>query len=319
MNVVRGGAGAHRFSRGCGVLLVALRPGERLLARLAGAEGPGELDPVAARGSDLEAVEEKVVPFDAAGRGRVLELRAGRAFGAREHHVHRRAVGAEGREVPLGLSHYVGFGDADVVHRERGANAVLVQAEALAHRLELLLALHRAGGVEALVPRLGDLGERAMVAHRHHVVEPIDAEALPVARAFADPLTGVLGEDLVLDPRLGVVADPAGLLGEDDRRVALDGEDDVGVAPLDLRLARHPRSLIIHVAPRGTRGATQGEPLGSPEPPSPTAAQLRHAAVLALISAVSARFSGASTPYRSPKATTAPFRKSTSVDRKSVV
>ena len=43
----------------------------------------------------------------------------------------------------------------------------------------------------------------------------------------------MLGEDLLLDPRLAVVADPAGLLREDDRRVALDRHDDVGVAVQD--------------------------------------------------------------------------------------
>ena len=58
-----------------------------------------------------------------------------------------------GGEDALGLAHHLGLGLADLVGGERGADAVLVQPEALLDRGELLLGLDRAGGVEALVPR----------------------------------------------------------------------------------------------------------------------------------------------------------------------
>ena len=147
---------------------------------------------------------------------------------AGQHHVHRRPPGAAGGEDALGLAHHLGLGLADLVGGERGADSVLVQPEALLDRGELLLGLDRPGGVEALVPRNGDVGERPVVAHGHHVVEPVDAD-LPEP-AVGDPLAGVLGEDLVLDPGLAVVADPPRLLREDHGRVALDREDDVRVA-----------------------------------------------------------------------------------------
>src|SRR5262249_12254475 len=97
----------------------------------------------------------------------------------------------------------------------------------LPNRCELILALHRPREVEALVPRNGDVRERMEVAYRHHVVEAVDAD--PCEPAVGDPLPWVLGEDLVLDPRLRVVADPARLLREYDGRLAFDRQNDVGV------------------------------------------------------------------------------------------
>ena len=50
--------------------------------------------------------------------------------------------------------------------------------------------------------------ERGEVAHRHHVVEPEDADAL-AAHAVGEPLAGAVDEHLLVDPRRPVLADVA--------------------------------------------------------------------------------------------------------------
>jgi hypothetical protein len=274
---------------------------------------------VSARPRDLEAVQEQIVLPDPAQR-RKLELRSCAAVLAGQHHVHRRPVGPGGGEHPLRDAHQLRLGLADFVVLEHGPDSVLVDPEALAHRLQLLLALHSPGKVEALVPGDGDVGDRAEVTHRHDVVEAVDAD--PLEAAIRDPLARVLGEDLVVDPRLRVVADPARLFREDDGRLALGREDDVRVAVEDPEAGE--------VAHRALEARVLGA--GDDHRVEPVArGRLAHVGVPALdlllarhlqvssnpwISCVSARLSGVSTPWRSPKATIAPFRKSISVARR---
>ena len=90
---------------------------------------------------DLEAVEEQVV-LRRSGALALGCLNSGprAALGPVEHHVHRRPAGAARGEDALGLAHHLGLGLADLVGGEHRPDAVLVQAEALAHRLELLVA-----------------------------------------------------------------------------------------------------------------------------------------------------------------------------------
>ena len=310
VDVVRGRAGLHRRARGVGVLVVRVHRGQRLRGRRARADRPRELDPVPARPGDLEPVEEQVVALEPPLGRREPELRVRRALGPAEDHVHRRPVAACGGEDALGLAHQLGLGLAELVRAQHRLDAGLVDPHPLAHRLELGLGLDRAREVELLVERdeLGrPVGERAVVAHGHHVVEAARRRCAssPFARAWsAIHAARMLGEDL-LHPRLAVVADPARLAREDDRRVAVDRHDDVGVAVEDAE------------ARQVADGALEARVLGAGDDDRVDAGRLRglpnvgvalldlglrrraHSLRLLsspLTSAVSARLSGASTP-----------------------
>src|SRR5439155_2683097 len=185
---------------------------------------------------------------------------------------------------------------------EHRLDAGLVDPHALAHGGELLLALHGPREIEGLVEwndLRRTLGERAVVAHRHHVVEPVDAETLPaaLARPVGDPLPGVLGEDLVLDPGLAVIADPARLAREDDRRFAFGRQDDVRVAVEDPETGHVPdRALEARVLRAGAYDRVDALLLGRLAHRGVAPLDLGHPNSFPLISAVSARLSGASTP-----------------------
>ena len=77
--------------------------------------------------------------------------------------------------------------------------------------------------VELHIPghQLDFRGQSHKVPHRHDVVDAVDADAL-AAQPVGEPLAGPVGEDLILDPRVAVLADVARLRREDDRRVAFD-------------------------------------------------------------------------------------------------
>src|SRR2546427_445199 len=72
------------------------------------------------------------------------------------------------------------LGPARLERLQEHPEALRVDADALANRVELEVALHGARVVELDVPadELGRIGERAVVAHGHHVVEPVDADPL---------------------------------------------------------------------------------------------------------------------------------------------
>ena len=76
----------------------------------------------------------------------------------------------------------------------------------------------------------------AIVAHRHDVVESVHGDALPafIVGALAQPAAGNLGPDFFLHERLLLVADPARLLREDQRRIALQRDENIHVAMNDL-------------------------------------------------------------------------------------
>ncbi len=143
---------------------------------------------------------------------------------------------ALGDEVPLRRRHDLGRRAARRVRVRPELEAAVVDPHRVAHARELGLALDRAGEVELDVE--GDdleAFEGPVVADRHHVVEAVDADALPpgVLREGGDRRTGLRIEAL-LDQGRAVLADVARLRREDDERVAVGGDDDVCVAVDDL-------------------------------------------------------------------------------------
>ena len=157
-------------------------------------------------------------------------------LGPDQDHVHRQPAAAALDEELLGGRHHLGRRPPRLVRGEERLEAVLVDPDALAHRLELGVALDRPREVELGVERDEvEALEGAEVAHGHDVVEPVDADALPaaVARGRRDLLARPVVEDL-LELRRPVLADVARLGREDDLRLAVGGHDDVGVAVDDL-------------------------------------------------------------------------------------
>ena len=148
-------------------------------------------------------------------------LNSGRAYESvpGEHHVHRQPPAALGDEPLLGRGHHLGGAAARLVGLEEDLEAALVDADGVAHRLELGLALHGAREVELDVEgnELEPV-ERGAVAHGHDVVEAVDADAPPPRspRPVRDVLAGAVVEHL-LDLGRAVLADVARLAREDDR------------------------------------------------------------------------------------------------------
>ena len=120
----------------------------------------------------------------------------------------------------------------------------------------------------------------------------------------------MVGEHLVLDPGRPVLADVARLGREDDRRLALEREQNVGVAVDDLEAGEvRDRALEAGVLAAGDEHGV--EPVA---PPAPRARgrtggrALAHDLSTPLISAATASFSGVGTPCSRPKRTMPPFR-----------
>ena len=171
MDVVRRRAGAKSRLRDLVVLPVRLEHPLHLVARRA--ERARDLDPVAARSRDFERgdrelAEDGVVAGD-------CEL------GANEHHVHRQPPAAALDEELLRRRHHVGGSAAGRPGLTEGVEACDVDLDASPHGCQLRLGLHRARKVERDVPgdELRGGCKRRVVAHRHHVVEPVDADPLP--------------------------------------------------------------------------------------------------------------------------------------------
>ena len=127
--------------------------------------------------------------------------------------------------------------------RRRRSRNLLVDAHALPHRFELGVALHSPSVVELDVERHEvEPLEGGVVADGHDVVEAVHADPAPAGAAgvFGDVRAGPVDEDL-FELRRSVLADVARLAREDDQRVAVRGNHDVGVAMDDLepREVRH--------------------------------------------------------------------------------
>ena len=163
-----------------------------------------------------------------------LELRQSGAAVADEHHVHRQAAAALLDEVLLAVREDLALALAGREVLEEDPEALGVDADAVAHRLELELALDGTRVIELDVPRhdLRGAVQRAIVAHGHHVVEAVDADAL-APNLVGEPFARRVDEDLLVDPRRSVLADVRRLAREDDRRLALARQQHVGVAVHD--------------------------------------------------------------------------------------
>ena len=185
---------------------------------------------------DLERRQHEVAEQLVLARDLELRERDAGATGRREHHVHRQPAAPLGDEVLLGRGHHLGRGPAGRVRIGEELEASPVDPHGVPHALELGVALHRPCEIELDVER-HDLErlEGAVVAHRHHVVEAVDADPMPVPvlRVVGDRAAGVRIEAL-LDLRRAVLADVARLRGEDHERIALRRDDDVRVPVDDL-------------------------------------------------------------------------------------
>src|SRR5262249_46943581 len=146
------------------------------------------------------------------------------------------------------------------------------------------------------------------------VVEPVDADAL-AGETIGEPLAGTVGEHLVLDPRGRVLADVPRLRWEDDRRLALAREQDVGV-PMDDDESRQVRDGALEARVLGAghddvvdRVLVHGL---SDEAVTPLdlgfASQGFHDSSSPRMSAQTALLSGVATPRQPPKRTMPPFR-----------
>ena len=207
-----------------------------------------------------------------------------------------------------------------LVGSEERLEAVLVDPDAFAHRLELGLALDRAREVELGVE--GDeleALEGTEVAHGHDVVEPVDADPLPAAVAGGgrDVLARPIVEDL-LELGGAVLADVARLAREDDLRLPSRRHDHIGVAVDDLEAGEvRDRPLEARVLAPGDdqrveivlrhRGA---------DILVPASQFCVHAASIPLMRATTASLSGVGTPCSRPKRTMPPLSQSTSVSRR---
>src|ERR671937_1012303 len=216
MEIVRRRARTPRPPRRLVVLFVGLEHPQRFRARLARADRPGDLDPVPSRAGDLERRQYHVSGRDRPRAGD-LELRQCRAALPDEHHVHRRAAAAARHEVLLAEREELLLDASWLECLEEDPEAFGVDARALADRIKLFLALDGSREVEADVPpnELACALERLVVADRHDVVEPVNTDPLP-PKPVGQPVSGPVGEYLVLDQGRAVLADVPGLTREDD-------------------------------------------------------------------------------------------------------
>jgi hypothetical protein len=319
VDVVGARSRAHRPGSRLHVLLVGFQHALRLLAGLTGGDRPRDLHPVAAGAGDLERGQDDVALLDATLAARDPELGQRRArLLADEHHVHRQPPAPLFDEVALAGREHLGLGPPRLELLEEDPEPLCVDADAVADGRQLPLALDSAGVVELDVERdelRAAVRERAVVAHGHDVVEAVDADPLPAAltRPVPHPRARRLNEDLLLDPRRRVLAHVPCLAREDDRGLALERQDDVGVAVHDHEAGevRH-RPLEARVLAAGDDGGVEPVPLerlaNVPVAALDVRAHCCHDASSPLISAVTPSFSGVGTPCSRPKRAMPPFR-----------
>ena len=157
-----------------------------------------DLDPMHPRARHLERrQEERTEHFLAAGD---LELGPREGIGAGEHHVHGQASAALGDEPFLRRGHDLCGRLPGRIGVEEDLEAPFVDPHGLANRLELGLALHRPREIEFDIERNElEAVERAVVPHRHDVVEAVDADAPPprATRPVRNVLARAIVEDLL--------------------------------------------------------------------------------------------------------------------------
>ena len=159
-----------------------------------------------------------------------------------------------------------------------------------------------------LKEELGRSGERRVVADRHDVVEPVDADAL-AAQAVREPLARTVGELLVGDLGVAVQTDVARLAREDDRRLSREGNEDVGVAvhdrePGDVGHSPFEARVLRAADERGVETVAGEGGLDVRAAP----AQFVHESSTPFTSAQIAWFSGVGTACSRPKRTIPPFK-----------
>ena len=206
---------------------------------------------------------------------------------------------------------------------EEHPEALGVDAHAVAHRLELELRLDHPRVIERNVPRdeLASVADRRVVAYRHHVVEPVDGDAL-AAHPVGDPLAGPVDEHLLVDPRRPVLADIARLAREDDRRLGVDREQHVRVSMDDHETAqvRHralEARVLVAAHEHGVEAVACGRLANEPIPALDLVlrkirirrfAYCCHDCSTPFTSAQIVSFNGVGTPCSRPKRTIPPFR-----------
>jgi hypothetical protein len=160
-------------------------------------------------------------------------------MGAGEQDVHHARAGAAGKETLDRRRHDLRLGASRAVRLDQRPETVLDDVHGFAHLDKLFFTLHRSRHIEMEIegqPFAASLHHLAVVADRQHVVQAIDADALPLLLVgfLAHPAAGQVRPDLVAHPGLLLVADPAGLARENKRRFAFQGEYDIHVAVHDL-------------------------------------------------------------------------------------
>src|SRR3954449_7301448 len=244
-----------------------------------------------------------------------------RELGADEHHVHREPAAALGDEVVLRRCEHLGRRFPRGVRVCEQMESLRVDAHRVAYRLDLVVTLDRAREVELHVERhnLDFVAQSDEVPDGQHVVEPVDTDALAV-EPVAEPLAWALGEDLILDPRSSVHADVARLCREDDRRLAVTRQHDIGVTVHDGE-AREVRHCSFEAGVLGAAHDDRVETMrvhrfAHRRVTALDLARAHHDRSNPLTSAQIARFCGVGTPCSSPKRTIPPLRKSISVFRR---
>src|SRR5215831_1593155 len=202
-------------------------------AGLALNESARKFDPVAARAGDFERIEKKVVGGDLAVSGD-LEKGVGFSVLAGEQNVHHARAGAASEESLNGRRHDLGLGFAGFVGGDESPEAIDDDAHCIANLRQFFFALDSTRHVKFAVETdefKSGLGKLAIVAHGHHEIETVRADAFPlvVGDAIAQPLAGDFRPDLILHPWLLLVADPAGFAGKDEGGLAIERDENVDV------------------------------------------------------------------------------------------
>ncbi len=268
------------------------------------------------RPGDLERRQEE--PAEGLLPAGDLELRAGErarvGVRARQHHVHRQAAAALGNEPVLGRRHHLGRRSSRLVALEEDLEPTLVDADGVTHRLELGRALHSPSKIELDVEgHEVEPGESLVVANRHDVLEPEDADPAPPrrTRTLGHVRTGTVVEHL-LDRGGPMLAHIPRLGREHDEWLAVAGHDHVRVTMDDLK------SREIGHRPFETRVLAPGDDervqvvLRHRGPDVRVAAielgvQL-HESSSAMTRAVTVSFRGVGTPISRPKRAMPPLR-----------